>query len=164
MEEMRTLGGGGRNRTVDGGGGRNLRLTYDDGGAYHVSINTLTTIVEKLQKSATPFIKELILALKIQFLNFISNLKPHFDFLTSKTSEAYHVSIDTLTTIVENLQSLSINTLVTIVENLQRSATQFIKELYKSALPYIMKMSMWLLSELMKGIDALFQFNLEAAR
>ena len=32
MEEMRTLGGGGRNRTVDGGGGRNLRLTYDDGG------------------------------------------------------------------------------------------------------------------------------------
>jgi hypothetical protein len=81
-------------------------------------------------------LQELILALKIQFLNFISNLKPHFDFLTSKTSEAYHVSIDTLTTIVENLQSLSINTLVTIVENLQRSATQFIK-VQKKTLTYL---------------------------
>jgi hypothetical protein len=39
-----------------------------------------------------------------------------------------------------------------------------LQELFKSAKPYIMKMSMWLLSELVKGIDALFQFNLEAAR
>jgi hypothetical protein len=51
-------------------------------------------------------------ALKVQFLTFISNLKPHLDFLTSKTIESYHVSINTLTTIVEKLQ---------------KSATPFIK-------------------------------------
>jgi hypothetical protein len=96
-------------------------------------------------------LQELILALKIQFLNFISNLKPHFDFLTSKTSEAYHVSIDTLTTIVENLQSLSINTLVTIVENLQRSATQFIK-VQKKTLIYLILINLHIIHKLAANI------------
>ncbi|CAJ2637820.1 unnamed protein product [Trifolium pratense] len=92
--------------------------------------------------------QEWIPALKIQFLNFISKLKHHLDFPTSKISEVSKVS----------------NTLVTFVEKLQKSATTFIKELYKSVIPYIMKMSMWLLSELVKGLNTFFQFCLEAAR
>ncbi|PNX76305.1 cytochrome p450 [Trifolium pratense] len=54
---------------------------------------------------------EWIPALKIQFLNFISKLKHHLDFQTSKISEVSKVS----------------NTLVTFVEKLQKSATTFIK-------------------------------------
>ncbi|AES65242.1 transmembrane protein, putative [Medicago truncatula] len=110
-----------------------------------VSINTLVTIFHKFQSSAIPFMKELIQALKIQLLNFISNLKPHIDFLTTKISE---VSL------------MSINSLVTIVENFQRSATPFIKESYNSAI----QMSTSLLFGIVKWLNDFFHFCLEAAR
>ncbi|RHN73417.1 hypothetical protein MtrunA17_Chr2g0298261 [Medicago truncatula] len=109
-----------------------------------VSINTLVTIFHKFQSSAIPFMK-LIQALKIQLLNFISNLKPHIDFLTTKISE---VSL------------MSINSLVTIVENFQRSATPFIKESYNSAI----QMSTSLLFGIVKWLNDFFHFCLEAAR
>nr|ABN08565.1 hypothetical protein MtrDRAFT_AC157504g26v2 [Medicago truncatula] len=55
---------------------------------------------------------------------------------------------------------MTFNTSGTIVEKLQRSATPFIKVVYKSAIPYIMKMSKWFLSVLV----GLFQFCLNFAR
>ncbi|XP_020976688.1 uncharacterized protein LOC107637699 isoform X2 [Arachis ipaensis] len=49
--------------------------------AYKASKNLLLSNFVKLQRSATPFMQELIPVLKHHVLNFIYNLKFHFDFI-----------------------------------------------------------------------------------
>ena len=51
------------------------------------------------------FLKEWIPVLKNQMLNVISNLKPHFDFLSFETIEVYYASKKILVSYVVKLQS-----------------------------------------------------------
>ncbi|MED6175132.1 hypothetical protein PIB30_075538 [Stylosanthes scabra] len=90
--------------------------------AYNASKNILLSNFVKLQRVATPFIQELIPVLKNHVLNFIHNLKPHFDFLSFETVEAYYASKKFL---------------LSHINKLARSATPFKQEMYNYAKCYV---------------------------
>ncbi|MED6132815.1 hypothetical protein PIB30_022458 [Stylosanthes scabra] len=90
--------------------------------AYNASKNILLSNLVKLQRSATPFMQELIPVLKHHVLNFIYNLKPHFDFLSFETVEAYYASKKFL---------------LSHIKKLVRSSTPLMQEMYNYAKCYM---------------------------